>query len=237
MSAAWAAPQPGEGAIADLRKAVKNEDWPLLHAKGKTKMEVSAEWSASAERANALVCLASLSGAKRVLEVGGFCGVATLSLAESLPPGGEIVTIELDPFLVEFAKRFFEKSESYSKIQSTMGDAKEHLEQLAASAKSGSLAPFDLVIVDADKANMSHYFNLLWKTPGMLSDRAIVCVDTMPFKGQPPKRYQRFGFEDKWEMNSGQADIDAFRKMVAGMEDVTGNEFAGIFVAQKKKKD
>lgn len=227
----WSAPQR-ESAIVALQEAVEREDWSSNFADGKTKLQVNAEWSASATRCAALQCLCKLGNAKRVLEIGSFCGVATLAMAETLPEDGQIASIELDPFLIEFGQRYHMKSQHHHKIHMVNASAKEALENICAQARDGILDSFDFVLIDADKTSMMQYFELLHNAPGLLSEKAIVCVDMTPFKGQPPMRYTRFGQADKWEIKSGQEEIDALRKFVTSSLDFTSYEFSGLLVVK-----
>src|SRR5688572_22029724 len=44
-----------------------------------------------------------ISGAKRILEVGMYTGYSALSMAEGLPEGGELITLEINDKAIEFA--------------------------------------------------------------------------------------------------------------------------------------
>jgi len=219
--------------VEQLRQAVQTEDWAGLFEDGKTLLQVQASWAAGPERCAMLQSLCEEVHAERVLEVGSFCGVASLAMAESLPGGVEVLAMELDPFLVEYGAAFRWKSPAGHKVFTAVGPAQHSLERLAEQARAGSSKPFDLVVIDADKAGMPGYLRIIWDTPGLLSDRAVVCVDTTPFKGQPPKRYVRFGQAERWVVNSGQAEIDALRADVAATEGITGMEGDGLLVIRR----
>lgn len=231
--AAWSAPQAGSP-LAELRAAVREENWERNYEEGLTKIHMRAEWSASPERCSTLRFLATANGALRALEIGSFCGVGALALAEWLPADGEVQVLELDPFVVQFGRRFQMKSPSGGKIKSSVGPALPALEALAGNAEAGHMKPFDLVIVDADKEGMRQYFDLLWSSPGLLSAGAVVCVDMTPFKGQPPTRYLKYGFPHRWQSSSGQAEIEALRTAVRGSPDYVAHEFGGLLVVQRK---
>jgi len=230
----WSASQ-SKSPLAELREAVKNEDWAGNFAEAKTKMQVQAEWSASEDRCQMLQCFCTMNRVKRVLEVGAFCGVASLAMAEVLPEDGKVLSFELDPFLVEFGQNIIAKSPAHNRIKTEVGLASDLLKDVVEKAKSGAEAPFDLVVVDADKAGMVEYCRTLWETPGLLSDSAVVCVDMTPFKGQPPERYVRFGQADKWVNNSGQESIDALRADLQNSTAFTAFEFGGLVVVQRAK--
>merc|ERR1712217_604652 len=105
----WAAAQKLVPAV-ELRNAVSNTDWDALFVEGKTKNRVEASWSASDERCDRLKALCASAGATRVLEIGSFCGVAALSMAEALPQNGQIICLELDPFVAQFGQEIKSKS-------------------------------------------------------------------------------------------------------------------------------
>lgn len=216
-----------------MREAVHAEDWAGLFAEGKMKFQVQAAWSGTKERCETLCCLCSIAGAARVLEVGAFCGVATLAVADVLPENGQIVSLEIDQFLVDYGKPFREKSESKHKIVNMVGQAAVSLADLARKAQTGEIQPFDVVVIDADKDSMNAYFNLVWSEPSLLSARGTVCIDVTPFKGQIPDRFVKYGQADKWEVKSGQEEIDKMRVTLSS-SDYKFHEFGGLLVVHKR---
>lgn len=219
--------------LEELRRAVKEEDWERNYEEGLTQINMRAEWSASIDRCSILQWLARANSARRVLEIGSFCGVGALALAEAAPADSEVHLLELDAFVVEFGRHYQLKSRSGKKIRSTVGPALPSLERLARQTQEAGWRPFDLVVVDADKEGMQQYFDLLWSTPKLLSDNAVVCVDMTPYKGQPPSRYLKYGFPHRWQSSSGQAEIDAFRAAVQAAPEFVSHEFSGLLVVQK----
>lgn len=228
----WSAPQVGSP-LQELQQAVKDEDWTRNYEEGLTAFGHRADWSASPERCAFLSVVASSSQARRVLEVGSFCGVAALALAEALPESAQVHAIEMDPFVVNFGQRIRAKSAHGRKISTHVGPAATLLEELAEKARAGQIEPFDFVIIDADKEGMAGYFNLLQQAPGLLTEKAVVCVDLTPFKGQPPLRYVKYGFPYTWEASSGQEEIDAFRAMVASAPELVSHEVGQLLVVQR----
>jgi len=231
--AAWAAPKAG-GVMSEIREAVHDEDWAGNFSEGRTKIHMRAEWSASEDRCSFLAVLVGATQVRKVLEIGSFCGVGTLALAEALPRDGQVLALELDPFVVNFGKRFQSKSAASTKIQHIVGPAQDSLGKLANQAATSNLQPFDLAIVDADKEGMQEYLKVLLDTPGLLNKSAVVCVDMTPFKGQPPLRYEKFRFPYRCEVNSGQAEIDAVRSFVKQQADLTSYEFGDLLIIHRK---
>ncbi|WP_433932886.1 O-methyltransferase [Sorangium cellulosum] len=96
--------------------------------------------------------LVALMQARRVLEIGTFTGYSALSMAQALPPDGELVTCERDPDVARLARSFFDRSEHGQKIRIALGDALDTIRGLPASP------PLDLVFIDADKARYATYY-------------------------------------------------------------------------------
>ena len=97
--------------------------------------------------------LTKISSATRVLEIGMFTGYSTLCFAEALPQHGEVITCEIDPNVIEFARPFFDKSPHGKKIKVKPGPAMESLEKVEGL--------FDIAFIDADKKNYPNYYNLI----------------------------------------------------------------------------
>ena len=101
-----------------------------------------------------LSMLSKLIAPRRILEIGTYTGYATLCLAEGLAEGGEIHTIEVNPELEEMIRKNFSQSPLASQIKLYTGDARTIIPQLNES--------WDLVFIDADKANNSTYYDLVF---------------------------------------------------------------------------
>lgn len=96
--------------------------------------------------------LVKISSAKRVLEIGTFTGYSALVMAEGLPEDGRLVTLDINKTYTDIAKKFWGKSPHGKKITLILGEALQTLQKLDPF--------FDLVFIDADKANYVHYWNL-----------------------------------------------------------------------------
>ncbi|MGA5118031.1 O-methyltransferase [Streptomyces pseudogriseolus] len=100
-----------------------------------------------------LQLLARLQGARRVLEIGTLGGYSTIWLGRALPADGRLVTLEYDPRHAEVAVRNLTRAGLAERVEVRVGPALESLPKLADEQPP----PFDLVFVDADKANNPHY--------------------------------------------------------------------------------
>ncbi|MGV9221521.1 O-methyltransferase [Streptomyces albogriseolus] len=100
-----------------------------------------------------LQLLARLTGARRVLEIGTLGGYSTIWLGRALPADGRLVTLEYDPRHAEVAVRNIARAGLAGRVEVRVGPALESLPKLADEQPP----PFDLVFIDADKANNPHY--------------------------------------------------------------------------------
>lgn len=119
-----------------------------------------------------LKMLIKISGAKRVLEIGTFTGYSALSMAEALPKGGEIITIEMNMRYQDLAEQHFREHDKAQKIRLIRGNAQEEVEVLQ--------GPFDLIFIDADKLSYQLYFE---KTLPKLKPGGIMVVDNVLWGG------------------------------------------------------
>ena len=90
---------------------------------------------------------------QRILELGTFTGYSALCLAEGLPEGGMLTTVEHNDELEDTIRRNLSLSPLSRKIQSVISDAKVFLAEQQQS--------FDLVFMDADKREYCTYLDLL----------------------------------------------------------------------------
>jgi len=100
-----------------------------------------------------LSMISKLKNPKTILELGTFTGYATLCLAEGLQKNGEIHTIDINEELVDFQRKYFDKSKFGYQIFQHLGNA---LDVIPALDKT-----FDLVFIDADKPNYVNYFHAI----------------------------------------------------------------------------
>ncbi|OVE82083.1 hypothetical protein BVY03_02200 [bacterium K02(2017)] len=110
---------------------------------------------------------------KRVLEIGTFTGYSALSMAEQLPDGGEIITLDINQDTVNIGKDYWNKSAHGNKIKSIIGPALESMSNLQGH--------FDLIFIDADKTNYTNYLKASLK---LLSPTGIIAMDNCLWSGR-----------------------------------------------------
>lgn len=99
-----------------------------------------------------LQLLVSLSRARHIIDIGTFTGYSALAMAEALPAGGVVITIDNEPDHAAIAHGFFARSPHGEKISLRKGEALEILQTLPDGSS-------DLVFIDADKANYIPYYH------------------------------------------------------------------------------
>ena len=103
-----------------------------------------------------LQLLATMQGARKILEIGTLGGYSTIWLARALPADGRLITLEAEPLHAKIAQKNIARAGLEKIVELRQGPALDSLEQLVLE-KSG---PFDFIFIDADKENYPDY--LAW---------------------------------------------------------------------------
>src|SRR5690349_19470473 len=115
-----------------------------------------------------LAMLVAMLRPQAILEIGTFTGYSALSMAEAMPAGCRIVTLEADPNHAVIARRHIAGSPYAGRVEVCEGPALDTL--------AGLTGPFDLVFIDADKPS---YVKFLDAVLPLLGDRGIIAVDNV----------------------------------------------------------
>jgi predicted O-methyltransferase YrrM len=103
-----------------------------------------------------LYLLARAVEARAVLELGTLAGYSTIWLGQAVGPRGRMVTIDIDPQHAKVARANLERAELGDIVEVRVASALDALRGLIAD----SAGPFDLIFIDADKANNAVYLEL-----------------------------------------------------------------------------
>jgi predicted O-methyltransferase YrrM len=124
----------------------------------------------SADEGRLLQVLLTAIGARRVLEVGTLGGYSAICMARALPPGGRLLSIEVDETHAAFARRYIERAGLTERIEVRRGRALDVLPSLDGER-------FDAIFLDADKEPLPTYFEwaLRLVRPGglLIGDNAL----------------------------------------------------------------
>lgn len=127
---------------------------PVLHAALRANAEAGLPAiDVSPLQGKLLHMLASLCGARRILEIGTLGGYSTIWLARALPADGRLVSLEHHASHAAVARANIERAGLSDKVEVRTGAA---LDSLPGLLEPG-FSPFDFVFIDADKPSNPHY--------------------------------------------------------------------------------
>lgn len=115
--------------------------------------------------------LASLSGARDILEIGTFTGYSAAAIALG-SPGSRIDTLEINDELESLAREGWKRAGVEERIFLHIGDALLTLKEMAAEGRL-----FDMVYIDANKREYAAYYDAV--LPLTRSGALIVADDVM----------------------------------------------------------
>ena len=115
-----------------------------------------------------------VSKIKKVLEIGTFTGLSTLSMALALPDEGSIIALDKNVETTKVAQSFFKKANQDHKIKTMIKPALETLMSIRNEK-------FDLVFIDADKMNYKKYYEI---SLDLLNKEGLVIIDNVLWHGE-----------------------------------------------------
>lgn len=131
---------------------LRTEDEALTAARESAPAADMPPIEVSAQYGKLLSLLATISGARRVLEVGTLAGYSTINLARGVGADGSVVTLEYEPRHAEVARANLQRAGVADRVEIIVGAALDTLPKLA---ERGDV--FDFVFIDADKENNVPY--------------------------------------------------------------------------------
>lgn len=122
-----------------------------------------------------LQLLAIMCNARKILEIGSLAGYSSIWLARTLPPGGHLITLEMNPDHVKVVREVFARAGIENIAEVREGKALDLLPQLEHES------PFDLIFIDADRPNYPRYLDwaLRLSRPG-----SIIAADNCLIAGR-----------------------------------------------------
>ena len=134
-----------------------------------------AQMQIAPEQGQFLEIIVAISKAKKCLEIGRFTGLSTLCMARGLPDEGKIISIDNSGEFSSLANKFWRQADIQHKIESIIGQGVEVMQSYVDRQFS-----FDLIFIDADKSNYSHYYELSLK---LIPSNGIIIIDNMLWGG------------------------------------------------------
>jgi 3-dehydroquinate synthase len=168
---------------ADLRRisletAKTNPMWKTMAERAGTSRLMEAEMMSGQLEGQLLQFLVRFGRVTTALDIGTFTGYSALALAEALPDGGQVVTLERDADVARHAASSWACSPHAAKIVSLVGEASVLLSDLAAQKEA-----FDLIFLDADKPGYLPLYRLLMES-GLLRVGGLLVADNTMYKGE-----------------------------------------------------
>ena len=153
---------------------------PVVRQLHKETMNLPKRTMASAlEACTFLTILAKSLGAKKVLDIGVFTGLSTLSLALGVADDGKVVSCELeDNDNVDLGRKYWKIAGVEGKVELHFQPAADTLQELIDGGESGT---FDMAFIDADKRNYTTYFKQCYQ---LLRSGGLMVVDNTIWSGR-----------------------------------------------------
>ncbi|MDE6491269.1 MAG: O-methyltransferase [Muribaculaceae bacterium] len=105
----------------------------------------------------------------RILELGAFTGYSTLSMAEAMPEGSQLHTVEVNDESADELRATFDASPRGADIHLHIGDAMEIVPRLGAT--------WDMAFIDANKRCYTDYYEML--LPMITSGGYLIADNTL----------------------------------------------------------
>ena len=123
-----------------------------------------------------LELITKISKAKKILEIGTFTGLSTLSMSLGLPDDGSLVALDKNKETNTIALDFFKKANQDKKIKTITKPALESLKELKKKSFS-----FDIVFIDADKDNYQNYYDEVFD---LVKKDGLIIIDNVLWHGE-----------------------------------------------------
>jgi caffeoyl-CoA O-methyltransferase len=149
----------------------------LRHVRAETASRPDVNLQIAPEQGQLMAMLARLLNARRCLEIGTFTGYSALAVALALPHDGQIVVCEISNEFAELAKRNWISGGVRGKIDLRLGRALSTLDRMLDDGEAGS---FDMAFIDADKENLSNYYDRCLK---LVRAGGLVLIDNTLWDG------------------------------------------------------
>ena len=120
--------------------------------------------------------LVKTSKIKKILEIGTFTGLSTLTMSLALPDDGSVITLDKNQKTNVIAVNFFRKAGQENKINTIIKPALESLKDLKDNKQK-----FDFVFIDADKENNKNYFN---QSLDLIDKDGLIIIDNVLWHGE-----------------------------------------------------
>eukprot|EP00930_Biecheleria_cincta_P095044 TRINITY_DN8695_c0_g1_i1.p1 TRINITY_DN8695_c0_g1~~TRINITY_DN8695_c0_g1_i1.p1 ORF type:complete len:372 (-),score=71.77 TRINITY_DN8695_c0_g1_i1:236-1351(-) len=169
----------GEGAAMHaIRMKMDSTDWAGLWESKLTMFSYGAEMSTDPVEAQFVKMLTYMKHPRHVLEIGMFTGYGAMAIAEALGEHGKVTSLDIDPYLKTWVEDVSKNFPEGAKHKIIVGPAMDSLKVVEASPK------FDMVFIDANKAEYKGYIETLMERD-LLDEDVMIVADNTLYVGYP----------------------------------------------------
>jgi predicted O-methyltransferase YrrM len=163
-------------AMAAVREKMIATPWAEEYSAGHTMFSYGEEMSTDPLEAMLIKYFSFMAKPKRILEIGMFVGYGAVSMLEGWP-SANVVSLEIDPYLKDWlASCLKDFPELTKRHEIVLGPALDSLPTLEGE--------FDMVFIDANKAEYKDYVQKILDGNLLAKDGVIVC-DNILYNGYP----------------------------------------------------
>jgi predicted O-methyltransferase YrrM len=130
----------------------------------------------SVSQCHFLELITKISKAKKILEIGTFTGLSTLSMSLGLPDDGSLISLDKNKKTNIMALEFFKKANQDKKIKTIIKPALESLKEL-----KNDKFNFDIIFIDADKSNYQNYYD---GAINLVKKNGLIIIDNVLWHGE-----------------------------------------------------
>ena len=116
-----------------------------------------------------------ISNIKKILEIGTFTGLSSLTMSLALPDDGKVITLDKNEKTNEVATKFFIDAKQENKIKIIKNNAIDNLNEFKKKNNK-----FDLVFIDADKENYKNYYDI---SLDLINVNGLIVIDNVLWHG------------------------------------------------------
>lgn len=150
----------------------------LKRLREETALDAMSRMQIAPEQGAFMALLVKIIGARKCLEVGTFTGYSAICMASALPADGHLYCCDVDENWTSIARRYWREAGLEQRITLTLAPAAETLQKLL---DAGHARSFDLIFLDADKANYDTYYELGLK---LLRPAGLLLIDNVLWSGR-----------------------------------------------------
>jgi len=165
-------------AMQAVREKMLSTDWGKAWAEKQTMFSYGEEMSTDPLEAMLLKQLVFMCAPRRVLEIGMFVGYGSVSMLEGSSTT-QVVSLEIDPYLPPWLRSCLTaagKGDFCKRHEIMVGPALDSLPKLTGQ--------FDMVFVDANKAEYKRYVELILENK-LLAEGGVIVCDNILYNGYP----------------------------------------------------